>query len=410
VTPRAAGPRALWLTDDVPSIALQGSPSDPGSLLQQLRDGSPRTRAELARSIGVSRSTVAAWIDQQMAAELVAPVEDAASTGGRPSSQFAFRRDAYVVLAADVGASHARIGVTDLAGSILAERREDLQVASGPVAVLDRLEQVGRELLSSVGRTGEHLIGIGVGVPGPVEFATGRPVNPPIMPGWDRFDIRAHLEAAFGVPVVVDNEVNVMSLGERALGWPGVDDLLFVKVATGIGAGVISGGSLRRGAHGAAGDLGHAPLGGRSDVVCTCGNAGCLEAIASGSAIAAGLRSLGHDVAGTRDVIDAVRAGDSDAIAAVRQAGRDIGAVLTVAVSLLNPDVIVIGGSMAQVAEHLVAGVREVVYARSIPLSTENLTIVPSRARHDAGLIGAAHLAMDAALSPVRINRLIAAA
>lgn len=399
---------ALWLTDSVSaSVPEPPSIADAGGLLQGLRDGVPRTRAELSRILGVSRSTVTGWIDQLMGVGLVSPVGDAASTGGRPSSQFAFRPDAYVVIAADLGASHARIAVTDLVGGILAERRTPVDIASGPEAVLSDLQDVSRSLLAETGRERDSLVGIGIGVPGPVEFATGQPINPPIMPGWDRYDVKGRLERDFGVPVIVDNDVNVMAVGERSIAWPDAADMLFVKVATGIGAGLIAGGSLQRGANGAAGDIGHAPLARGSGILCACGNHGCLEAVASGRAVAAELSRLGVPAEGPRDLIELTKAGNLEAIRAVRQAGRDIGEVLTLCVTLLNPSVIVIGGSMAQVADHLVAGVREVVYARSIPLSTEHLVIAPARTGADAAIVGASRLAVDVALSPASVDRLV---
>lgn len=388
-------------------MSTPGGVVDAGTLLRVLRDGAPRTRAELARDVDVSRSTIAVWIDQLQQAGLVEPIGDAASTGGRPSAQFAFSPRAKTILAADFGASHGRVALTDLAGNVLAERRLDVRIADGPDAVLGRFEQTAHELLAAeASRT--PLAAIGLGVPGPVEFATGQPVHPPIMPGWDRYDIRGRLEREFGVPAVIDNDVNVMALGERTLSWPGVDDLLFLKVATGIGAGVISGGALQRGAFGAAGDIGHAPLAKHPDVVCACGNVGCLEAVASGSAIVAALRAAGLDIATIADAVAAAKAGNVTAIRAVRQAGREIGDVLTLCVSLLNPAVIVVGGSLADVAEQLVAGIREVVYGRSIPLSTEHLTIATSRASQNSAIVGASRLAADVALDPTNVNRMLA--
>ncbi len=191
---------------------------------------------------------------------------------------------------------------------------------------------------------------------------------------------RAGCSQHLDVPVLVDNDVNIMALGERAVAWPGVDHLMFVKVATGIGAGVISGGALQRGAQGIAGDIGHVRVARGAGVPCHCGNMGCLEALASGPAIARALRAQGVPAENGDDVVDLVKRGNIDAIQAVRQAGRDIGEVLTTCVSLVNPSVIAIGGSMARVGEHLIAGVREVVYTRSIPLATEHLAIVQSAA------------------------------
>jgi glucokinase len=215
------------------------------------------------------------------------------------------------------------------------------------------------------------------------------------MPGWDLFDVSGWIRGRIDVPVLVDNDVNISALGELKVAWPDTRHLMFVKIATGIGSGIISEGRLQRGARGSAGDIGHVEVPGGPDVPCTCGNTGCLEALASGSALAAAL-----GVAGGSDVVELVKAGDTDAIQAVRQAGRDIGRVLATAVSLLNPRAIVLGGSMARVGEHLIAGVREAVYTRSMPLATEQLTITASTAGSQAAVLGAAVLAAEHALSP----------
>jgi len=369
-------------------------------LFQLLRDGVPRTRAELAKSTGLARSTVAARVDQLMRMGLITPVAEAASTGGRPPSLFALNPAAKVVVAADVGASHATVAVTDLTGSILAEHSEPLDIALGPEPVLTWLVEGATMLLDRLGRDRSHVAAIGIGVPGPVEHSTGQPVNPPIMPGWNRFDIPGWLNRHLEVPVLVDNDVNIMALGERSVAWPGIDHLMFVKVATGIGAGLISGGALQRGAQGVAGDIGHVQVARAADVACRCGNRGCLEAIASGPAIARTLREAGIEAHSGSDVVDLVERGNIEAVQAVRQAGRDIGEVLTTCVSLVNPSIIAIGGSMARVGEHLIAGVREVVYARSIPLATEHLSIVQSTAAARAAVIGASMLAIEHVLSP----------
>lgn len=394
----------MWFTEAMtmqPGLGL-GAPHA-GGLFQLLRDGQPRTRAELVTMTGLSRPTVAQRIDQLLELGLIAPVGGAVSTGGRPSSQFAFNPTARVVIAADFGASHARAAVTDLGGTMLAAHSEPRSIADGPEEAMSWLTETALRLLEEAGHARDDVAGIGIGVPGPVEFSTGRPINPPIMPGWDRFDVPTAIRSTFDAPVLVDNDVNIMALGERTVAWADEDDLIFIKVATGIGAGVISGGSLRRGAQGAAGDIGHIALSRAVDVPCPCGNRGCIEAIASGKAVANALTRDGIPAETPSDVIALVKSGNVTAVQAVRQAGRDLGEILTACVSLMNPSVIVVGGTMAQAAEHLVAGVREVVYARSIPLSTEHLTIAPSRAASDAAILGAAQLAIDAALSPDRI-------
>jgi predicted NBD/HSP70 family sugar kinase len=191
--------------------------------------------------------------------------------------------------------------------------------------------------------------------------------------------------------------------------WPDVDDMLFVKVATGIGSGIISDGELRRGAQGAAGDIGHIAVPGAEDVPCRCGNLGCLEAVASGRALAEQLSREGAEARGGADVVALVRSGDLAAGRAVRQAGREIGGVLAACVSLLNPSLVVIGGVVAEAGEHLIAGIREVVYQRSLPLATQHLRIVTSQARSEVGILGASAMAVDHVLSPVAIDALLEA-
>jgi glucokinase len=371
-----------------------------GELFQLLRDGVPRTRAELAKASGLARSTVAARVDELMHRGLIRPVADAASTGGRPPSQFALNPGAKVVIGVDIGASHTTVAVADLAGTILAEQTGEIEVARGPETVLGWAVETGASLVRSLDLSRDRVAAVGVGVPGPVEYPTGRPVNPPIMPGWDQFDVPGWVQQHLEVPVLVDNDVNISALGERAFAWPNIDHMMFVKVATGIGAGIISHGRLLRGAQGTAGDIGHVRVARSADVPCPCGNRGCLEALASGPAIARDLASRGFPASNGSDVVELVKQGNLDAIQAVRQAGRDLGEVLTTSVSLLNPSLIVIGGAMARVGEHLIAGVREVVYTRTTPLSSEHLTIAQSVTAGRAAVLGAAVLAVEHALSP----------
>lgn len=379
-----------------------------GDVFQLLRDGHARTRAELADITGLARSTVAARIDALATSGLIGPAGEAVSSGGRPPSRFAFQSTARVVLAVDVGATHVLIGLTDLSGKLLAELREAIDISTGPVAVLDAVLEHAGQLLAQAGRHERELVGIGIGLPGPVEHSTGRPASPPIMPGWDGFDVPAYVQRRFKTNVLVDNDVNIMALGERAVYWPEADNLLFIKVATGIGAGIISGGLLQRGADGTAGDIGHVRVPRGGDVLCRCGNHGCLEAMASGPAVAAALAAGGVPAATGEDVLELARRGNLAAIQAMRQAGRDVGDVLAACVNLLNPSVIVIGGGLSSAGEYLMAGVREIVYQRSLPLATARLRIVQSMAADHAGVLGAARMVIDYVLAPAGIEHLLA--
>jgi glucokinase len=381
-----------------------------GDLFQLMRDGQARTKAELAVLTGLARSTVSSRVDSLLGAGLLRPAGEAASTGGRPPARLAFNATAGVVLAVDLGATHVTIALADLSGRLLVSRTHPLLISSGPETVLDAAIAEGSALLDAQGLPRDALVGVGIGVPGPVEHSTGMPTNPPIMPGWDRFDVPGYVRRTFDVPVLVDNDVNILALGEHSLSWPYVSDLVFVKVATGIGAGIISGGTLQRGAQGSAGDMGHVQVPYSHDSPRPPGDERDLEAVASGTAIAEELRAQGVEARSSADVVQLVRSGHPAAIAATRQAGREVGEVLATVVNLLNPSIIVIGGSIARAGEHLLAGVREVVYRRSIPLATQNLSIVQSQAGETAGARGAAIMATQHVLSPAHVEATIARA
>src|SRR5699024_3173919 len=282
-----------------------------------------------------------------------AEVDGAASTGGRPSSRFAFNPRARVVIAADFGASHSRIAVTNLAGELLADTSSTREIAEGPRSAIDWLRSTALELLERAGRGVGRVVGIRPRPAGPGEVPPRPPNHPANHPRLEPIRRPRAPKEALRPPVFVDNDVNIMALGERTTAWPETTDLIFVKVATGIGAGIISGGSLRRGSHGAAGDIGHVTLPRAAEGPCACGNRGCLEAGASGRAIARSLSAAGVPAATPSDVVELVKSGDVHAVQAVRQAGRDLGEVLTTCVSLMNPSLILIGGTMAQAAEHL---------------------------------------------------------
>lgn len=377
-------------------------------LFQILRDGRPRTRSELSAATGFARSTITSRIDELTKTGFIAPVGDAASTGGRPSALVAFNPTARVVAAADIGATHGTVAIMDLAGNTLTKGTEEIQIAAGPEPVLQWLTATIDSLVIGLGRKKSDVVAVGIGLPGPVEHSSGKPSQPPIMPGWNGFDVPRYVQRSYDVAVLVDNDVNIMALGERAVAWPDSGNMIFVKVATGIGSGIISSGQLQRGADGTAGDVGHIAIGRAAGIACRCGNIGCLEAIAGRPAMAAALRAEGVQLERDSDVVALVQKGNLLASQIVRQAGRDIGEVLNMCVSILNPSVIVIGGSMAEASEQLIAGMREVVYSRSTPLATQHLSIVQARTGADAGVIGAGIMAIDYVLAPENLEALTA--
>jgi predicted NBD/HSP70 family sugar kinase len=220
------------------------------------------------------------------------------------------------------------------------------------------------------------------------------------MPGWDGFSIPTFFADHFDVPVLVDNDVNIMAVGEHWARWRAERHFLFVKVGTGIGCGIVAEGEIYRGEHGAAGDIGHIRVAGYDDVVCECGNAGCLEAVAAGRALARAVGDLGLPARNSRDVVALARAHHLEVVRLVRRSGRLIGEVLAGLVNAFNPSVIVIGGDVAEAHEQLFAGIREIVYQRATPLATRHLDVSRSALGDRAGTIGAAVLVIEHILSP----------
>ncbi|WP_327248274.1 ROK family transcriptional regulator [Streptomyces sp. NBC_01320] len=383
------------------------SSHSPGEVLALISSGAVATRADIARITGLARSTVSQRVDALIAHGFVDEDADGASTGGRPPRRLALRTREHAVAGVDLGASHCRVALLDIGGATLATQENPLAIGDGPDSVLRHVERTVHGLLEEAGRTRGALKAIGVGVPGPVEFSTGRPVDPPIMPGWHQYPIPEFFAARFGVRALVDNDVNVMALAEQRRAFPDCRYLLYIKVGTGIGCGIVADGQLHRGAQGCAGDIGHIRVA-ELDELCRCGNSGCLEAVAGGASLAAKLAGLGLDATSGSDVVRLVKSGNREAVLMVREAGRAVGEVLAGLVNFFNPDTVVMGGALAAVHDQLLAGVREAVYRRSHPLATQLLRIEPSRTGENAAAVGAGILAIEHALSPGQVDREVA--
>jgi predicted NBD/HSP70 family sugar kinase len=374
------------------------------------RSQSHLTRADVMQRTGLSRSTVNQRLDALLAAGLVVSSGGGASTGGRPAGQFSFNKDRGVLLVADIGATGMRIAVCDLVGTVAAERERPIDVAAGPETVLTAVADLFRQLLAEARRAPAEVYGIGIDVPGPVDFGRGRVVSPPIMSGWDGYDIPTWFRRAYDCPVLVDKDVNAMAFGEQRSVYPDVAQLLMIKLGTGVGAGIVVDGRVYRGADGAAGDIGHIQLtvpDADQEPVCRCGNTGCVEAYAGGWALVRDLREAGREVSTVQEAVGLIRTGDLTAVRLARRAGRIVGGAIADAVSLFNPRVVVIGGQLARVEEQLFAGIREMVYRRSLPLATRNLQIVGTRLEKRAGLVGLALLLADGIFAPERIEQLL---
>ncbi|MGW1804354.1 ROK family protein [Streptomyces sp. NPDC002078] len=385
-----------------------GAPAGAGELLELVRSGRAVTRGALQQATGLSRATVGQRLDRLFRAGWLregagGPVDS--PLGGRPSITLEFDDSHAVVLAADLDTRHARAAVLSLTGEILAEHSGTLVIGDGPEAVLPELGRWFGELLKKTGRPAAEVCGIGLAVPGPVDTGTGRVVQPPMMPGWDGYDLAGRISRAFtehtgapAVPVLVDNDANLMAYGEQRAGHPDCAAFVLVKVSTGIGAGVVVDGSIYRGIDGGAGDIGHIRVG--ADALCRCGSHGCLAAVASGGAVARRLAESGVPAASGADVRDLLAAGHPEAAALAREAGRRVGDVLATVVTLLNPGVLMIAGDLA--GTPFLTGVRELLYQRALPRSTAHLQVVTSRLGERAALIGAGALVVEHLYAPER--------
>ncbi|OEU91744.1 ROK family transcriptional regulator [Streptomyces abyssalis] len=380
-------------------------------LLRLLRDGGPNSRAELGDHVDLSRSKLAVEIDRLLETGLVVADGLAASRGGRRSHNVRLTPELRF-LGVDIGATSVDVAVTNPELEILGHLNQPMDVREGPVAVFDQVLAMVAKLRDS--GVAEGFDGAGIGVPGPVRFPEGVPVAPPIMPGWDGFPVREALSQELGCPVMVDNDVNLMAMGEMQAGVARtVRDFFCVKIGTGIGCGVVAGGEVHRGTTGSAGDIGHIQVESEGRQ-CPCGNRGCLEAYFGGAALARDAESAAREglsaelsarleAAGrltAEDVAGAAAAGDGTSLDLIRDGGARVGQVIAGLVSFFNPGLVVIGGGVTGLGHTLLASIRTQVYRQSLPLATGNLPIVLGELGPAAGVTGAARLISDHLFSP----------
>jgi glucokinase-like ROK family protein len=377
-------------------------------VLRLLRDSDALSCGELADRLEIPRPRLTAELDQLRATDLLRQTGPVNSRGSRRPTTVELHPDLRFA-AVDLGATSIDVEVTDGRLDPVVAYAEPADIRSGPKIILNRLGEILAKF--KIDGAYRHLHALGIGMPGPVSFRDGFPVRPPMMPGWDCYPVRDVLSQRHACPVAVDNDANIMAIGERHGGVAhSVDNLLFVKLGTGIGCGIVLNGDLYRGADGCAGDIGHIPVDSRGPI-CACGSVGCLEAlfargalVRSGTAAAragtspalaarlAAARSLT-----ARDVAEAVAAGDPTCVELVRAGGRRLGTVLAGLVNMVNPSMIVIGGGLAGLGHTLLTEIRSTVYRRSLSAATGNLPIVRSELGPRAGVVGAAVLASELA-------------
>ncbi|HEY4267155.1 MAG TPA: ROK family transcriptional regulator [Galbitalea sp.] len=369
------------------------SPSSQGVILRLVRSGAATSRAEVARIAGISASTAAARVDELVRLGYLREAGTGESRGGRKPQLLEISPSSGVVGGVDLGTNHASFGLFDMSGTLLSERHLDMSIADGPDSVLRWVLAQLHELAAAQPES-PTLRGIAVALPGPVNSQTGLLISPSRMPGWNGVDVAAVLGGLSGVPTLVDNDANLMSLGEYSLAETPVQHLVFVKAGSGIGCGVIAGGRLHHGSHGMAGDISHVSVPDAPHVLCGCGRYDCLDVIASGAAIVANLREAGVEVEDTDAVLHLAQDAHPLTTRMLRDAGMRTGNVLATIVNFFNPDQLVLGGNLSQ-AEAFVAGVRSAIYTQCLPMATDHLEIVVSRAGKLGGVRGAAQLILD---------------
>ena len=381
------------------------------ALIERVSRPGVTTRTTLARDLGVSPAWITKTIAPLIEREVITETGSAAHSGGRRARTLGFHPGVGLLLGVDFGATHLDLALAGPDLKVLARRSVVLDITDGPDACLATLSGLVDEVLREQKLPIDQIRGIGLGVPGPVDFARGRLTSPPIMPGWDDIPLPEILMQQFpNAFVVVDNDVNLMALGERYHGQgQSSSDFINVKIGSGIGAGVVVDGQLYRGSSGCAGDIGHIIVD-HDGPLCHCGNHGCVEALAGGLAIAQQARELAENgtspllaerlnAAGglltAADVGAAAAQGDLAALELVDRSGRYVGEMLTTLVYFFNPDLILIGGGVSQIGNRFLNAIRQTVLAKASPLATRALHIEYSDLGREAGVLGALTLAQQ---------------
>ena len=375
-------------------------------ILSLVASGEARSRLELTEITGFSRSTIADRLSRLLEGGLISEYAQAHPARGRPTRRLELNPNCAVILTADIGEAYTHLAVTNLGPDVLAESGRPMDIHGGPAPMLDWIMKEFVRLLAKLRRTPCDVLGVGLGLPAQIDFASGRVVAPSLMTGWEDFDIRGWFRGKIDAPIIVENEVNLMAVSEHRRFWPHVSDLFFVKAGTGIGSGIIANGRIYRGARGAAGEIGHIQVDPADGPLCRCGMLGCVEARASGWALARDLRALGIPASNARDLAALVKANRPEAVQRVREAGQILGRVVADIACLLNPAAIIIGGALARAEDHLMVGLRGLFYQRALPFAARGLTLEVAKADPDTCvLLGAARIVIDTEFAAEQVDR-----
>ncbi|MFP5364118.1 MAG: ROK family transcriptional regulator [Thermoleophilia bacterium] len=366
------------------------------ALLDALRRNGSASRADLARQTGLSRSTVSTLISELQAAGMVVehdPRDDRVSQQGRPPTLLTLDRSAGLVLGIDFAHEHVRVAIADLSRTILAERARALDVDRSAVQALDLAVQLADEVIEDAAVSRDLILGVGVGLSGPIDVAAGTVHAGKILPGWAGVRPVDELAARLGLDVYLDNDANLGALAEVTLGaGVGASDAIYIMVSGGVGAGLILGGELYRGTGGTAGELGHV-LVDETGPICRCGNRGCLEMMAGGRAIVELLRPGHGEELTIEQVVALVEQGDTGARRAIADAGRVLGRSVAAIVNAFNPELVIVGGALSGAGDVLLDPLREAVHRYAIPSAAEDVRITRGVLGDRAEVLGALELA-----------------
>ncbi|AMB58086.1 ROK family transcriptional regulator [Microterricola viridarii] len=379
-----------------PRTGVHGNEQYTKQIIDLIASGTATSRSEISRALGIAPSTVSLRVAELERRGLIIERGVGSSSGGRKPRILCLREGTDFAVVADLGGQHARIGRVDLAGVLHETATFPVRINDGPEATLRLVCAAFAEMIAAAPDAAtSRLRGIGIALPGPTSEEFGGVELPSRMPGWQGFSVRDRLAQEFpGVPIAVDNDANLMALGEHYAQLTAEQHSITVKAGTAIGSGIIVRGALYRGATGAAGDVTHTRISAAASEPCSCGNIGCLETVASGAGLVRQLRERGVDVETTSDVIELARNAHPLATTLVRTAGTYLGEVLSSVVNFFNPDALFLTGGMAS-CEPFIAAVRSRVYEGCHPLVTRNLRIEAASTGPDAGLLGAAHLVRE---------------
>ncbi|MFE3824623.1 ROK family protein [Streptomyces sp. NPDC059092] len=362
-------------------------------VVRAVRMAGSLTQAEIARSTGLSAATVSNIVRELKDGGTVQVTPT--SAGGRRARSVSLSGDAGVVVGVDFGHTHLRVAVGNLAHQVLAEESEPLDVDASSAHGFGRAEELVERLIVATGVSRQKVIGVGLGVPGPIDVESGTLGSTSILPGWTGINPGDELARRLGVPVYVDNDANLGALGELVWGsGRGVSDLAYIKVGSGVGAGLVIEGQIYRGPGGTAGEIGHITLD-ESGPVCRCGNRGCLETFAATRYVLPLLHSShGADLTMER-VVQLAREGDPGCRRVIADVGRHVGSGVANLCNLLNPSRVVLGGDLAEAGELVLAPIRESVSRYAIPSAARQLSVLPGALGGRAEVLGALALVLS---------------